>query len=181
MSFLTAGVLHNSSICSLFWSQSCPSFSIPLSLSFSPCVVTRGIMGLSNSRQDADALNSNIKWFPVVPGMSSSLPFSCLTGRAIHASYAKLFSPSSSPFFLPTKAHATPSCSAWSRCHHPSTSLSCGIRPCFSRWCVCTHTSSETLSTPTMHYHNAIRSVKKAHCNVKRKLPLVEFSQTDQK
>lgn len=32
-----------------------------LTLSFSRCVVTRGIMGLSYSRQEVDALNSNIK------------------------------------------------------------------------------------------------------------------------
>lgn len=56
-----------------------PLFLHP-SLSLSRCVVTRGIMGLSYSRQDVDTLNSNIKWFPAVPGMFSSLPFSCLTG-----------------------------------------------------------------------------------------------------
>lgn len=46
----------------------------------SGCVVTRGIMGLSYSRRGVDALNSNIKLFPAVPGMSSSLRSSCLTG-----------------------------------------------------------------------------------------------------
>lgn len=125
-----------------------PLFLHP-SLSFSRYVVTRGIMGLSYSRQDVDALSSNIKWFPAVPGMFSSLPFSCLTGlEGVHAMnhgyspqpalashtciLCKVVFPLFLSFFLPTKAHAALSCSVWSRCHHCNTSLSCSIRPCVS-------------------------------------------------
>lgn len=147
--------------------------SIPPSLFL--CAVTRSIMGLSYSRRDVDALSSIWNDSPLT--LACSPP--CLAGleavqsenhdynglwRVIHASYAKLFSLLHLPFFPPYKRK--PFLFNWL---------------CVSWWCVCTHTSSERLSTPTMHYHNTVRSVKKACCNVKRKLPLVEFPQTYQK
>lgn len=108
-----------------------------LTLSFLRCVVTRGIMGLSYSRREVDALNSNIRWFPRctwhVPLPAFLMPdwtrqHSWLQPpTGFGESYTHLmqscFSPLLYYFFLPTKAHAALSCSVWSRCHHPDTSL----------------------------------------------------------
>lgn len=79
--------------------------------------------------------------------------------RVIHASYAKLFFLSSSPFVFCLQTH-TPHFHVPFEADAiiPTRAFCCSIRACVSRRCVCTHTSSETLSTPTTHYHNAVRS-----------------------
>lgn len=59
-------VLFSSTLSSLFWSELCLSLCVCTT-------VTWGIMGLSCSRQDVNAWNSNIKVFLAVPDTSSSL------------------------------------------------------------------------------------------------------------
>lgn len=145
MSFLTAVLLCYTSY------HYTDSLSLPLYLSsLSLSVVTRGIMGLSYSRQDVDALNSNIKLFPAVPDMSSSLHFSCLTGlegvqsmnhdtapnrlwQVIHASYAKLFPPVSlSLSFACQQKHKSTFMFCLKQMSSSHTSLSCSFWLCMS-------------------------------------------------
>lgn len=208
MSFLTAVLLCYTNHQYAVYFAVCLAHS--LSFSFSLAVFgTRGIMGLSYSRQDIDALNSNIKLFLAIPDMSSSLHFSCLTGlecvRSMNHDTAsnllgvihtfcwcflcKVVSPPIFSLFICPQMHMPHFHGIYQADdiipHKPFLwHVTVHVFKCDVDVCLVVYLHLH-LIRDTLNSHNALSQChqvsEKAHCNVKRKLPLVEFTQTDQK